>query len=186
MSSSSVKPGLRFPVTIFLSAFLLFQVQPIIARYVLPWFGGTPAVWSTCLLFFQAALLLGYLYAHWVKRTSVHIGLLILSLGLLPIASRAEYWKHAEGGDPTLRILLLLAATVGGPYFLLSATAPLLQRWISASSPGKSPWRFYALSNLGSFLALLSYPFLVEPYVTLRAQTRAWSASACRPRRNCF
>ncbi|HEY4360573.1 MAG TPA: fused MFS/spermidine synthase [Bryobacteraceae bacterium] len=175
MSPSPVKPGLRFPVTIFLSAFLLFQVQPIIARYVLPWFGGTPAVWSTCLLFFQAALLLGYLYAHWVRRTAVHIGLLILSLGLLPVAPRAEFWKHTEGGDPTLRILLLLAATVGGPYFLLSATAPLLQRWISASSPGNAPWRFYALSNLGSFLALLSYPFLVEPYLTLRMQTKVWS-----------
>jgi hypothetical protein len=167
--------GIRFPLTIFLSAFLLFQVQPIIARYVLPWFGGSPAVWSTCVLFFQAALLLGYLYAHWLRRTWVHIALLAGSLVLLPIAPHAEFWRAATGGDPSLRILLLLAATVGGPYFLLSATAPLLQRWIAASEPEKSPWRFYALSNLGSFLALLSYPFLVEPYVRLRTQNWVWS-----------
>jgi hypothetical protein len=171
----STKRGFRFPLTIFLSAFLLFQVQPIIARYVLPWFGGSPSVWTTCVLFFQAALLLGYLYAHWLKRTWVHIALLAGSLLLLPIGPRAEFWKPTEGGDPTLRILLLLAATVGGPYFLLSATAPLLQRWIAAGDAGKSPWRFYALSNLGSFLALLSYPFLVEPYLRLRTQSWIWS-----------
>lgn len=164
--------AVRFPITIFLSAFLLFQVQPIIARYVLPWFGGSPAVWSACVLFFQAALLLGYLYAHWLRRAWVHIALLAASLALLPIIPRAEIWKPAAGGDPSWRILLLLAATVGGPYFLLSATAPLLQKWIAAET---SPWRFYALSNLGSFLALLSYPFLVEPYVRLRTQSWMWS-----------
>jgi hypothetical protein len=159
------------PVTIFLSAFLLFQVQPIIGRFVLPWFGGTPAVWSVCLLFFEAALLAGYAYAHWQRRPRFHILLLAASLALLPvIPSRPEITAN-----PSVRILLLLAATVGGPYFLLSATAPLLQRWFTQSAEGRIPWRLYALSNFGSFLALLSYPFLVEPYVRLRTQAWAWS-----------
>jgi hypothetical protein len=167
--------SLRFPVTIFLSAFLLFQVQPIIARYLLPWFGGSPAVWAACVLFFEAVLLAGYLYAHWVRSIWIHITLLAISLLFLPAAPRADVWKPTGGGDPSLRILLLLAATVGAPYFLLSATAPLLQRWFSQSEPGKSPWRLYALSNLGSFLALLSYPFAIEPFVRLRTQSWIWS-----------
>jgi hypothetical protein len=167
--------GLRFPVTIFLSAFLLFQVQPIVARYLLPWFGGSPAVWAACVLFFQAVLLAGYLYAHWVRRVWIHVAMLAASLLFLPAAPRAEVWKPAGGGDPSLRILLLLAATVGAPYFLLSATAPLLQRWFSLTEPGKSPWRLYALSNFGSFLALLSYPFAIEPFVRLRTQSWIWS-----------
>src|SRR5580698_5128703 len=119
-----------FPVTIFLSAFLLFQVQPMIGRYVLPWFGGGPAVWSTCLLFFQASLLAGYAYAHW--------------LGSLA-SIRLQAGIHSG---------LLLAVAVGGPYLLLSATAPLVQRWFTMDNPEKSPWRLYALSNFGSFLAL--------------------------------
>src|SRR5205814_2500740 len=112
----------RFPATIFLSAFLLFQVQPIMGRYILPWFGGTPAVWSICLLFFQFALLAGYAYAHWLRNTRIHIVLLVVSLALLPvIPTRPEVTEN-----PSVRILLLLAITVGGPYFLVSATAPLL------------------------------------------------------------
>jgi len=160
-----------FPVTIFLSAFLLFQVQPIMGRFLLPWFGGTPAVWSVCLLFFQVMLLTGYAYAHWLRNTRIHIVLLTVSLALLPvIPARPEATEN-----PSLRILQLLAITVGGPYFLLSSTAPLLQKWSASSSPERSPWRLYALSNLGSFLALLSYPFLVEPYVRLRTQAWFWS-----------
>ncbi len=165
----------RYPATIFLSAFLLFQVQPIIARKLLPEFGGTPAVWSTCLLFFQAVLLAGYAYAHGLPEKPgwrwLHVALLLASIGFLPIAIRAS-----AGGNPTAQILLLLAASVGAPYFLLSATAPLIQRWFSTAQPGDSPWRLYALSNLGSFLALLSYPFLVEPFVRLGTQMRVWSA----------
>jgi hypothetical protein len=123
-------PRVLLPVTIFLSAFLLFQVQPIMGRFVLPWFGGTPAVWSVCLLFFQVALLAGYAYAHWVRSPRVHIALLAASLALLPvIPNRPEITN-----TPSARILLLLAITVGGPYFLLSATAPLLQKWSAASS----------------------------------------------------
>jgi hypothetical protein len=174
---------IRFPATIFLSAFLLFQVQPLLGRYILPWFGGGPAVWTTCLMFFQALLLGGYAYAHWLgsRRGArwpawVHMALLAASLIFLPISPRAEFWKLVSGGDPSPRILLLLAATAGGPYLLLSATGPLLQRWFTLSEPGESPWRLYALSNLGSFLALLSYPFVLEPFLRLRTQAGLWSA----------
>jgi hypothetical protein len=168
------------PVTIFLSAFLLFQVQPLMGRYVLPWFGGTPAVWSVCLLFFQCILLAGYGYAHWlgrlrvVQQVVVHAVLLVASLVLLPVAPNAARWKPTGEADPVLSILRLLLATVGGPYFLLSATTPLLQRWFAAST-NKSGWRLYALSNLGSFLALFSYPFLVEPFARLETQSWIWS-----------
>src|SRR6185369_16694562 len=168
--------SLRFPVTIWLSAFLLFQVQPIMGRYVLPWFGGGPAVWTDCLLFFQVLLLAGYAYAHWLGsrpsltlQAAVHIALLTASLAFLPIVPR-EIWRPVSSADPSGRILVLLAATVGGPYLLLSATGPLLQHWFHLSEPGRSPWRLYALSNLGSFLALLGYPFVMEPLLRLRTQ----------------
>jgi hypothetical protein len=170
----------RFPITIFLSAFLLFLVQPLMGRYILPWFGGGPAVWTTCMLFFQMLLLAGYAYAHWLGSVSntqqqarIHIALLALSLTFLPLVPRLG---KAIPGDPSAAILLLLFATVGGPYFLLSATGPLLQRWFTLSAPQSSPWRLYALSNLGSFLALLSYPFLLEPYLRLHTQGWIWTA----------
>jgi hypothetical protein len=169
-----------FAITIFLSAFLLFQVQPMMGRYVLPWFGGTPAVWSVCVLFFQCSLLAGYAYAHWVgslkstrTQTTIHIALLVASLLLLPVEPSA-WWKPAGAEDPVGRILLLLLATVGGPYFLLSSTTPLLQKWFTLLNPGVG-WRLYALSNFGSFLALLSYPFLIEPFARLRTQSWIWS-----------
>ncbi len=149
-------------------------MQPIVARKLLPEFGGTPAVWSTCLLFFQAVLLAGYAYAHGLPEKSkwrwLHLALLIASVWFLPITIRAS-----RGGDPTAQILMLLALSVGAPYFLLSSTAPLIQRWFSAAHPGESPWRLYSLSNLGSFLALLSYPFAVEPFIRLSTQMRVWS-----------
>ena len=174
--------AIRFAVTVFLSAFLLFQVQPIAARYILPWFGGGPAVWTVCLLFFQIGLLAGYIYAHWLGsrpnsriETVMHMGLLAASLLFLPIRPNAAIWKSAAVADPSLRILLLLAATVGGPYFVLSATAPLLQRWFTRRQPARSPWRLYALSNFGSLLALLTYPFLIEPYLRLDTQVWMWS-----------
>jgi hypothetical protein len=173
----------RFPYTIFLSAFLLFQVQPIAGRFILPWFGGGPAVWTNCLLFFQVLLLAGYAYAHWLSaranlrlETSIHIALLAASLLFLPIGPQADSWKPASMENPSVRILLLLSATAGGPYFMLSATGPLLQRWFTLARPEKLPWRLYALSNIGSFAALLSYPFLIEPFVRLRTQAWIWSA----------
>jgi hypothetical protein len=154
----------------------------MIGRYILPWFGGGPAVWTSCLLFFQACLLAGYAYAHWLGslanvrlQAGIHIGLLLASLAFLPLHPNAAIWKPASAADPSGRILLLLTVTVGGPYLLLSATAPLVQRWFTLDNPEKSPWRLYALSNFGSFLALLSYPFLFEPLLRLRTQGAMWS-----------
>jgi len=152
----------------------------MLGRYLLPWFGGGPAVWTACLLFFQIFLLAGYAYAHWLGSCSslrwqvrVHVTLLAASLLFLPIAPRAP----GATTDPLLRILILLTVTVGGPYILLSATAPLLQRWFTLGESGRSPWRLYALSNFGSFLALLSYPFAIEPFLRLRTQAWIWSAA---------
>jgi SAM-dependent methyltransferase len=175
---------LLYASTIFLSAFLLFQVQPLIAKMILPWFGGSAAVWTACVLFFQLLLLLGYLYAHWSIRylrprsqTILHISLLAVSLLMLPAIPNAA-WKPAGGEDPTLRIFGLLAATVGLPYFLLSTTGPLVQAWFvrGGLTAGATPYRLYALSNLGSMLALLSYPVLVEPYLATARQGYGWSA----------
>jgi hypothetical protein len=172
---------LAYACTIFLSAFLLFAVQPMIGKIILPWFGGSAAVWSTCLLFFQASLLAGYLYAHWSTRSLkprqqavVHIVLMAVSLALLPILP-SPAWKPMQPGDPSGRILLLLAATIGLPYILLSTTSPLLQAWYVAAKPGAVPYRLFALSNLGSLLALCSYPVLVEPLFTTRLQAYGWS-----------
>ncbi len=173
---------LRLCLTIFLSAFLLFQVQPLIGRYILPWFGGGPAVWTACMLFFQLLLLVGYAYAHLIssrlgQRTQawLHMALLAASLWFLPIEPDASVWKPLAPDEPTGYILVLLLATVGMPYVLLSSTAPLIQRWFSLTYPGQSPYRLYALSNAGSLLALLTYPFVMEPSLTLGAQVDMWS-----------
>ncbi len=170
-------------ITIFLGAFLLFQVQPIIGRYILPWFGGGPAVWTTCMLFFQVLLVGGYAYAHWLgslrsTRTqgAVHMALLAATLFFLPLDPRGLLSREASSADPSGRILLVLAASISGPYLLLSSTGPLLQRWFHLRYPERSPWRLYSLSNTGSFLALLSYPFAVEPYFRMRTQSWSWSA----------
>jgi hypothetical protein len=172
---------LAYACTIFLSAFLLFAVQPMIGKIILPWFGGSAAVWSTCLLFFQAALLAGYLYAHRStqslkpkRQATLHMVLMAISLALLPILPSPN-WKPTQAGDPSLRILLLLSATIGLPYLLLSTTSPLLQAWYVAAKPGAIPYRLFALSNFGSLLALVSYPFLVEPAFTTHAQAYGWS-----------
>src|SRR5258705_8445337 len=141
---------LAFAGTILLSSFLLFQVQPIVAKVILPWFGGSPAVWTTCMLFFQVLLLGGYAYAHLLTtelsaraRAVVHVALLGVTLFWLPI-SVDPAWKPAEGQDPGFRILGLLATSIGAPYFALSATAPLLQSW-AAAAEGRIPYRLYAL-----------------------------------------
>ena len=172
---------MQFAITIFISAFLLFQVQPIIARYILPWFGGSPAVWSTCMLFFQVGLLVGYSYAHVIskylatkKQVIVHFILLGLSLLLLPITP-SEALKPDDVDSPAMDIILLLFSTVGIPYILVSSTGPLLQQWFGKKYPDKSPYRLYSLSNLGSLLALLTYPFIVEPNLGLNTQTILWS-----------
>jgi hypothetical protein len=166
--------------TIFLSAFLLFLVQPLIGRFILPWFGGAPGVWTTCMLLFQALLLAGYAWAHGLVRALgprgqavAHCVLLGAAVAVLPITPDAA-WKSATG-DPTLRILALLAASLGLPYVALAATGPLLQAWIARSQGGRPPWRLYALSNAGSLLALLAYPFAIEPLATRGQQAVGWS-----------
>src|SRR6202453_2596928 len=171
-----------YAATIFLSAFLLFQVQPLIAKIILPWFGGSAAVWSAAMLFFQLLLLAGYAYAHLLIRylkakpqMTVHIALLALSCVLLPILPSPS-WKPQQAGDPTLRILETLLASIGLPYFLLSATSPLLQAWYVRRTGSKFPYRLFALSNFGSMLGLISFPFLVEPNLTSRQQAWGWSA----------
>src|SRR5688572_1738102 len=167
--------------TIFLSAFLLFLVQPILAKQILPWFGGAAIVWTLCMVFFQLVLLLGYAYAHWLasrieahKQAWIHIALLAASLVFLPIAPDAS-WKPAGDDNPVVRILLLLFATIGLPYFLLSSTSPLVQAWFARAFPGSSPYRLFALSNFASMLALLGYPFLFEPWFTNPQQSAWWS-----------
>ena len=174
---------LLFGLTIFLSAFLLFQVQPLMARLILPWFGGSAAVWGTCLAFFQMTLLAGYLYAHGLalrlsrrQQRILHTVLLTASLAFLPIGL-SETWKPSTPEHPGLRILGMLIATIGLPYLVLSTTGPLVQAWLVQARPGAVPYRLFALSNLGSMLALLTYPVLVEPYLTLRQQRLVWSAA---------
>ncbi|MDB5319309.1 MAG: putative rane protein [Phycisphaerales bacterium] len=170
-----------YAVTIFAGAFLLFQVQPLIAKFILPWFGGSPAVWTTCMLFFQVALLAGYAYAHVTLRRLgakgqlvLHVALLALALATLPIVP-SERWKPVTADDPTWRIFGLLAVSVGLPYLLVASTGPLLQGWLGRVSPGRSPYRLYALSNLASLGALLTYPFLIEPMLSRRTQAVVWS-----------
>ena len=176
-------PIATFGVTILLSAFLLFQIQPLVSKAILPWFGGCPAVWTTCLLFFQTLLFVGYLYAHLLQRwlaprnqVAVHLVLVIVALAVLPVAPGPEL-KPADSSNPTWRILLLLAGTVGLPYFVLSATSPLVQAWFRNRCPGRSPYRLYVLSNIGSLAALLSYPFLIEPALDLPRQSMLWSGA---------
>ena len=170
---------LLYALTILVSAFLLFQVQPVIAKIILPWFGGSAAVWTTCLLFFQMVLLLGYLYAHAVVRylrpraqMLLHCGLLLVSAAGAADLSRRLPGSPPGGEDPTLAILRLLAVTVGLPYFLLSTTGPLLQAWYARRFKGAMPYRLYALSNAGSMFALISYPVLFEPVFTTHAAVR--------------
>ena len=169
--------------TIFIGAFLLFQIQPMIAKMILPWFGGSAAVWITCMLFFQTWLLAGYIYAHLVVRylkpgiqILIHAVLLCSSLLLLPIVP-AMSWKPAGSEAPILRILGLLTVSVGLPYFLLSTTSPLLQAWYSRKYKTALPYRLFALSNLASLLGLLAYPFLVEPNINIRQQSVVWSSA---------
>jgi hypothetical protein len=182
-SSPDVRPRfviLPYASTIFLSAFLLFLVQPIIAKQILPWFGGSSAVWTTALVFFQSTLLAGYAYADLTTRlgvrrqTLLHIGLLVLSLATLPILASAD-WKPRGDEDPIFRILLLLTVTIGLPYFLLSTTTPLLQSWYWRRFSAAVPYRLFALSNFASLLALLGFPVLLEPWFGLIELGWAWS-----------
>lgn len=176
---------LWFAATTLLGAFLVFQVQPIISKCVLPWFGGTPAVWTTCMLFFQLLLFAGYLYAHFLRtllppvaQGAVHLVLLGGAALLLPIEP-SDAWKPHGGESPTLYLLWMLAAHVGLPYFVLSSTGPLIQAWFSYHDKSDRVYRLYALSNAGSLVALLSYPFAVEPVLSVTNQSVVWSLLFC-------
>src|SRR5882672_11355232 len=180
--ASDRRATLAYAGAIFLGAFLLFQVQPILAKAILPWFGGAPAVWTTCMLFFQSLLLAGYAYAHASGRRLkprtqgiLYLFLLAAALATLPIT---PVYRIPAGGPeaPVLAILLLLVRCVAAPYLLLSASSPLLQAW-SVAGRDSSPYRLYALSNAGSLLALISYPVMIEPWLTSRQQGLAWSAA---------
>ena len=177
-----VTTNLLNALAIFVSAFLLFQVEPLIAKFILPWFGGVAAVWTVCLLFFQIVLLLGYLYAHLLTGISpriqgwLHAAFLAASLFVLPVLPR-DSLKPAGSEHPALSILAVLTLTVGLPFFLLSSTSPLLQAWLAREKKNSGVYRFYALSNAGSLLGLLSYPTLVEPHLSTVRQGRSWSVA---------
>ncbi len=171
-----------FYLVSLLGAFLLFQVQPVISKFILPWFGGSTGVWTTCMLFFQLVLFAGYSYAHMLAKQKprtqafIHVALLLTAAALfLPIVPDAAL-KPVDSTAPVSRILWLLLRTVGLPYFALSATSPLVQVWFSHQFPGRSPWRLYSLSNIGSLTALLSYPVLIETRWDVLTQTQIWSA----------
>lgn len=168
--------------TISLGAFLLFQIQPIIGKMVLPWFGGSASAWTVCMLFFQTTLLLGYLYAHLSTRNLaprrqawLHGAMLLAAALTLPLAP-SDRWQPAAGDDPAIMLLGLLATTIGLPYFMLSTTGPLVQHWFVQRQPDSQPYRLFALSNFASLLGLLSYPLLFEPRLTLKEMSGTWSA----------
>lgn len=167
----------------FLGAFLTFQIQPVIGKIILPWFGGSPAVWTICMLFFQVLLLAGYVYAHLIVSRGrpivqfiVHGSLLLLAAFLLAFrAVSPEAMKPAPDTDPVPSIILILTASIGLPYFTLAATSPLVQSWYGRRDAVQEPYVLYAVSNIGSLLALVSYPAMIEPLLPLRTQTFVWS-----------
>jgi hypothetical protein len=172
-----------YTLAIFTSAFLLFLVQPMFSKMVLPLLGGTPAVWNTCMLFFQTVLLAGYLYAHlstrWLRaghQVVLHLGVLALAALTLPIRV-ADGWTTPSGEYPTLWLLALLLVSLGAPFFVLSSSGPLFQKWFSGTRhpDAGNPYFLYAASNLGSMIALLGYPLLVEPQLRVAEQSRAWT-----------
>lgn len=169
-----------FALTIFLSAALLFLIQPMLAKHLLPYFGGGAAVWTACMLFFQTMLLAGYLYAHVICRClsplqqrTVHGLLMLLAVMALSLMVQPDIVAFTAAG-PLSGIILFLLLTAGLPYLVLSATGPLLQHWFAGRYIGRSPYRLYALSNIGSLGGLLAYPFLLEPWLTLATQRQVW------------
>jgi hypothetical protein len=190
-NSDNQQSGMQaYWLSIFLGAFLLFAVQLVLGKYFLPWFGGTPAMWTTCMFFFQTLLLAGYAYAHGLAsrlsaraQSIAHSTVLLLSLLLLgwrAVVWRSPLtpdigWRPYSSDHPVWHLIVLLLASAGLPYFVLSSTGPLLQSWFTKTHPGRSPYRLYALSNLGSLLALVCYPFVIEPWLSLRMQAHLWS-----------
>ncbi|MBL8941339.1 MAG: ferrichrome ABC transporter permease [Archangium sp.] len=180
----------RYGACVFLSAFLLFAIEPLIGKALLPWFGGSPAVWTTCVVFFQVLLLGGYTWAHQLQRLAprrqvlVHTSVVLIALGVLVVTALAwrapllpsDDWRPADSTWPRWMTVRVLLVGVGAPFFVLSATGPLVQRWFTLAQPTASHWRLYALSNAGSLLALVTYPFVFEPLLTLRTQAWSWAA----------
>jgi hypothetical protein len=183
--------GVRlFGLGVLVSAFLLFQLELIVAKHILPWFGGSPSVWTTCMLFFQGVLLAGYAFAHWsstrlslraqgkLQLAVIAIAMAFFVLALLAWESPltpSGYMRGVFRGHPVLQILLVLALGVGAPFFLLSTTAPVMQYWFRIRRADESSYRLYALSNIGSLFGLMSYPYLLEWMLTLRHQAWLWN-----------
>jgi spermidine synthase len=172
-----------FSLTLFLGATLLFIVEPMFGKMALPLLGGSPAVWNTCMVFYQGALLAGYLYAHlapkWLgvrRQAAFHLGLLVLILFTLPIGI-FHGWTPPPTANPVVWLLLLLLLSVGLPFFVVSTTAPLLQTWFAHTghTSAHDPYFLYGASNLGSLLALVAYPMLIEPYLRLHHQSWVWT-----------
>src|ERR1043166_3417495 len=180
-------PGLLLRVfagAIFLSAALLFAVQPMFTKMVLPRLGGTPSVWSVAMVFFQAVLLAGYAYAHALTRyfpgrksITIHLAALAVACLFLPLSIASWWGRPPADATAALWLLGLFAVSIGVPFFALSANGPLLQAWFARTDhpSAANPYFLYAASNIGSFLALLSYPFVMEPLTTLGEQTRGWT-----------
>ena len=181
--TSRVKLTRLLALTLFLSAFLLFCCQPMVGKMVLPLLGGAASVWTTCVLFFQAMLLVGYFYAHVLgklsslrNQTFVHLALMAIAFAFLPIRFGSQALPEG-GGDPVVWQLFQLVRSVAVPFFVISTTAPLLQSWFSRTSDpeARDPYFLYAASNVGSLLALILYPFVFEPALGVATQSGWWS-----------
>ena len=171
-----------YAATLFVSAMLLFIVEPMVGKMILPTFGGTPAVWNTCMVFFQVMLLAGYAYAHasaaWLgvrRQAALHLGLLALPLLVLPVDLASS--SSPTTGEPAFWLLGRLLIAVGLPFFVISSTAPLLQKWLASTNDpaAKDPYFLYGASNVGSFLALLGYPLIIERALPLAEQSHMWA-----------
>lgn len=176
-----MKRRLLFVVAILTSAFLIFLVQPMVGKRILPWFGGSPGVWTLCLAFYQTTLFLGYAYAHLLIRFAtpksqlvIHSVLVAAAFAVLPVLP-GNLWQPAGGDNPSVDILVMLAANVALPFLVLASTGPLVQAWFARAYPDRSPYPLYAVSNFGSFAALLAYPFVFEPWLSLSKTGTAWS-----------
>jgi len=177
----AVNRRLLFVAAILASSFLIFLVQPMVGKRILPWFGGTPSVWTLCLAFYQTTLFVGYAYAHLLIRFAapraqlgIHalvVGAAFIALPVLP----GDGWQPTGVEDPTANILAMLSANVALPFIALASTGPLVQAWFARSYPSRSPYPLYAVSNIGSFAALLAYPFFLEPRLPLSTTGNLWS-----------
>ena len=182
---SSFAPVILFAGTLFVSATLMFVLQPMFGKTLLPLLGGTPAVWNTCMVFYQTLLFLGYLYAHYLssrggqhRQIQIHAGLLLLSLIALPVGLSPDVAPPTES-NPSFWLIRTLFVAIGIPFFVVSTTAPLLQKWFAdyGHQHSRDPYFLYAASNAGSLLALLSYPFIIEPHIGLADQRLIWSVA---------